>query len=82
MAVDWLRSVQFVVDETGQKKAVQLDMATWHKILAALENVSEPVGSTDETGAAALLAYAGTWAGNDLEERLAELYDSRLEAKF
>ena len=29
-----------------------------------------------------LLKYAGTWAGNDLEERLDEVYATRGEAEF
>ena len=32
--------------------------------------------------ARSLLKYAGTWAGNDLEERLDEVYATRGEAKF
>ena len=32
--------------------------------------------------ARSLLKYAGTWAGNDLEERLAEVYATRGEAEF
>jgi len=35
-----------------------------------------------QTSASALLKYAGTWAGDDLEDRLAEVFHSRGESRF
>ena len=32
--------------------------------------------------ARSLLKHAGTWLGNDLEERLREVHDTRSQAKF
>lgn len=36
-----------------------------------------PVEETPRSSARALLAHAGAWSGNDLEERLTEVYASR-----
>ena len=36
-----LNSVQFVVDSTGKRKAVQLDLATWEKIVTCLEDIED-----------------------------------------
>ncbi|MCB0227136.1 MAG: hypothetical protein KDI02_25795 [Anaerolineae bacterium] len=36
-----LNSVQYLVDETGQKKAVQIDLAVWKKILELLEDMED-----------------------------------------
>jgi hypothetical protein len=33
------KSVQFVIDEHGRKKAMLLDLAVWEKILALLKNL-------------------------------------------
>lgn len=35
-----------------------------------------------KSSASRLLKYAGTWSGDDLEERLKEVYSSRGEAEF
>ena len=40
-----------------------------------------PPDERPSTGAS-LLKYAGTWEGDDLEERLAEVYTTRSKAKF
>lgn len=43
-----LQSAQFVVDATGQRKAVQLDLATWEDLLAWLK-VQEVNGDDHST---------------------------------
>jgi len=40
-----------------------------------------PANQRPSTGAS-LLKYAGTWVGDDLQDRLDEVYRSRSEAKF
>jgi hypothetical protein len=36
-----LNSIQFVVDSTGKRKAVQVDLATWEKIVTRLEDIED-----------------------------------------
>lgn len=36
-----LQSVQFVVDSTGNRKAVQLDLTAWEELLSLLEDVED-----------------------------------------
>jgi hypothetical protein len=46
------------------------------KIIGEIREISP------KSSANSLLKYAGTWAGNDLEQRLEEVYLSRGEAEF
>jgi hypothetical protein len=47
------------------------------------EDVDVSGSSAGPTSSArSLLKYAGKWAGDDLEERLSEVYDARLPAEF
>jgi len=34
-----LNSIQFVVDSSGERKAVQVDLSVWQKIVAVLEEI-------------------------------------------
>lgn len=43
---------------------------------------AEQTPSADSSTAAALLKFVGTWVGDDLEERLAEVYATRSEAEL
>ena len=46
------------------------------KIIGEIREISP------KSSANSLLKYAGTWAGDDLEQRLEEVYSSRGEAEF
>lgn len=55
---DLLTSVQYVVDEAGHKKAVQIDVETWEQIVGlftALETELEEKWSQALTGSSELL---------------------------
>ena len=73
---DLITSAQFVVDDQGRKKAVLLDLTAWEEVVARLSDLEEERQSDD------LLPFAGTWTGDDLEQRLEEVYASRTEATF
>jgi hypothetical protein len=45
-----IQSVEFLVDATGHKKAVMLDMAMWEEIVAILEKM-EPTQDQNSTKA-------------------------------
>jgi hypothetical protein len=47
------------------------------------EKIGEEIGEiSPKSSANSLLKYAGSWAGDDLEQRLDEVYSSRGEAEF
>lgn len=71
---DLITSAQFVVDNQGRKRAVLLDLTAWEEVVARLSNLENEQQRDDD-----LLAFAGTWAGDDLEQCLAEVYASRTE---
>ncbi len=73
---DLITSAQFVVDDQGRKRAVLLDLIAWEEVVARLSELEDKQQSDD------LLAFAGTWAGDDLEQCLEEVYASRTEAVF
>ena len=51
--------------------------------LIVLPTEPEPsVETRRNSSAQSLLKYAGRWAGNDLEERLQEVYETRGQAEF
>ena len=72
---DLITSAQFVVDNQGRKRAVLLDLTAWEEVVARLSDLENEQQSDDD-----LLAFAGTWAGDDLEQCLEEVYASRTEA--
>jgi hypothetical protein len=72
---DLITSAQFVVDDQGRKRAVLLDLTAWEEVVARLSNLEDEQQSDDD-----LLAFAGTWVGDDLEQCLEEVYASRTEA--
>jgi hypothetical protein len=74
---DLIMSAQFVIDDQGHKKAVLLDFTVWEEIVAKLSDLQDEGQSDDD-----LLAFAGTWAGDDLEQCLEEVYAHRTEAVF
>jgi hypothetical protein len=74
---DLIMSAQFVVDDRGHKRAVLLDFTVWEEIVAKLSDLEDKGQSDDD-----LLALAGTWAGDDLEDCLEEVYAHRTEAIF
>lgn len=65
-----------------------LNIADFQAILQARATKKDTVDLTAEESspvqspAQNLLKYAGTWAGDDLEERLREVYTTRQEAEF
>lgn len=58
-------SVQFVVDETGHKKAVQLDIADWQEILLFLDRYNQPQQP--------ILTYEAYYAERDTEDENEEI---------
>ena len=77
---DLITSAQFVIDDRGHKKAVLLDFTIWTEIVTVLESLSTI--EEKQQGDDALLTFAGTWIGDDLEERLEDAYTTRSEAVF
>ncbi len=77
---DLITSAQFVIDDQGHKRAVLLDFMVWEEIVAVLERLSEVEDARQSDDD--LLTFAGTWVGDDLEQRLEEVYASRTEAVF
>ena len=45
-------------------------------------DLDDPAKANKSSKADSLLKYAGTWAGDDLEECLKEVYESRGKAEF
>ena len=39
--IELIESAQFVVDSTGNRKAVQLDLAVWEELVSVLEDLED-----------------------------------------
>lgn len=39
--VDLIKSAQFVVDSTGNRKAVQIDLTVWEELITLLEDLED-----------------------------------------
>lgn len=76
-----VKSVEFVIDAAGNKKAVQLDFAVWQALLIWLEEMEEiedaqlvrEIEARIEAGQESVYAHQDVWAEIDKLEAQGEL---------
>ena len=80
-------SAQPTLEGTWEEILTHASELSGHKLRLFIvpdEGDSEVTGADNEppSTAGSLLAFAGTWVGNDLEDCLQSVYDSRVQAEF